>query len=181
MDESLGRIKWMSVETAMTRDVVSVKATDKVKDAWLTLMEADVSGAPVVGQAGEIVGILSITDIHRAIFQRVQKARSLRESQMQNINEEELEKEELRELTLAIRAAADSTVEMLLPRDQKLLTLSPHDSLDRAIRLMAEHSVNRLPVVKDNKVEGIVSRQDIIWLVAGRPEKEKHHEPADGT
>lgn len=171
----------MSVETAMTKNVVSVRASDKIKDAWLTLMEADVSGAPVIGSEGEIVGILSITDIHRAIFQRVRKARSLWESQMQIVNEEELDKEELRELTLAIRAAADSTVSSLMPKDQRLLILSPHDSLDRAIRLMAEHSVNRLPVVKDNKVEGIVSRQDIIWLIAGRPEKEKAHEPPGGA
>ncbi|MBU1914319.1 MAG: CBS domain-containing protein, partial [Candidatus Thermoplasmatota archaeon] len=42
-------------------------------------------------------------------------------------------------------------------------------SLYRALHLIAEHNINRLPVVHNNQVVGIVTRQDIIWQIAGRP------------
>jgi len=159
----------MSVKNVMTHDVVSIRSTQKVRDAWLVLMEADISGAPVVDDSGQLVGVLSNTDIFRAVLDRVVKARSLREAMAQISDPEAAEKEEIRELILAIRAVTDSPVTSVLPKDQKILNLSPEDSLDRAIRMLAEHNVNRLPVVKGNQVVGIITRQDIIWVVAGRP------------
>jgi len=153
----------------MTHDVVSIRSTQKVRDAWLVLMEADISGAPVVDDSGQLVGVLSNTDIFKAILDKVVKARSLREALAPISDPEASEKEEIRELILAIRAVTDSSVTSVLPKDQKILSLSPEDSLDRAIRMLAEHNVNRLPVVKGNQVVGIITRQDIIWVVAGRP------------
>lgn len=158
----------MSVNNAMTRDVISIKASSRVKDAWLIMMEADISGAPVLNDEGGLVGVLSITDIYRAILDRVDKARLLREAMAPSSDEEAAEKEELRELSLAIRAVAESSVSSVLPKDQKILSLSPEDSLDRAIHLMAENNVNRLPVVKAGQVVGIVTRQDVILVVAGK-------------
>ena len=159
----------MSVKNAMTKDVVCVKASHRVKDAWLIMMEANISGAPVIDDAGVLVGILSNTDIFRCILERLEKARSLREITSESTDPAAADKEEIRELTLAIRALAESPVTSVLPKDQKLYTLSPEDSLDRAVRMMAEHNVNRLPVVKDSRVVGIITRQDVIWIVAGRP------------
>jgi CBS domain-containing protein len=164
-------MRWMSVNNAMTRNVISVKASVSVKDAWLTLMEARISGAPVVDDGGSLVGILSVTDIFRAVMEKFQKARSLREATMSLLDDAALEKEELRELSLAIRAVSESPVQNIIPKDRKLLTLSPEDSFERAIRLMAEHGVNRLPVVKDDRVVGILTRQDVIWQIGGRPGK----------
>lgn len=161
----------MSVKNAMTRTVISLRASAKLKDAWLKMMEANISGAPVVDDSDRIIGVLSVTDIYRAITERIQKARSLRETTTQIKDPEAVDREEVRELTLAIRAVAETTVSSILPKEQKVLALSADDSLDRGIRMMAEHNVNRLPVVRDGKVEGIITRQDIIWLIAGRPGK----------
>jgi CBS domain-containing protein len=162
----------MSVKNAMTKDVISVRASSKVKDAWVILMEAGISGAPIVDEKGTPVGILSVTDIYREILERIEKARSLREATAEAPSSEETEKEELRELSLAIRAVADILVTAIVPKDQKILSLAPEDSLDRAIHLMAQHNVNRLPVVHEGQVVGIITRQDVIWIIAGRPNKE---------
>lgn len=171
MESRPDRMRWMSVNNAMTRNVISVKATGGVKDAWLALMEARISGAPVVDEGGSLVGVLSVTDIFRAIMDKMQKARSLREATSSLLESGDAEKEELRELSLAIRAVSESTVQSIIPRDRKVLTLSPGDSFERAIRLMAEHGVNRLPVVKGSQVVGILTRQDVIWQIGGRPGK----------
>lgn len=173
MEAGADRIRWMSVKNAMTKDAVSVKFSSKVKDAWLILMEADISGAPVLDDTGQLVAVVSVTDIYRAILDRYQKARSLRELTAGDADPREVEKEELRELSLAIRAVAESPLSSIIPKDQKVLSLSPDDSLERAIRLMAEHNVNRLPVVRGGTVVGIITRQDIIWVVAGRPRTER--------
>lgn len=168
MEASSDRLRWMSVKNAMTKDVISVKMSGKVKDAWLILMEADISGAPVVDDKGLLVAIVSVTDIYRAILERYQKARSLRELTAGTTDPQSAEKEEVRELSLSIRAVAESPLVSIIPKDQKLLTLSPEDSLERAIKLMAEHNVNRLPVAKDGRVVGIITRQDVICVIAGK-------------
>jgi CBS domain-containing protein len=42
-----------------------------------------------------------------------------------------------------------------------LVTVSPEDELDRAVRLMREHSVRRVPVVENGEPVGIVSLGDL--------------------
>jgi len=156
----------MSVENAMTKEVTCVKSSERVRDAWLILMEKDISGAPVLDESGALVGVLSVTDIYRAIVDRVLKAKALREATRKIEDPAEEDKEELREMSLAIRAVNELAVSALLPKEQKLFVLGPFDSVERAIRLMAENNVNRLPVVKDGRVIGIITRQDIIHIVS---------------
>jgi CBS domain-containing protein len=166
MEGSGVHIRWMSVENAMTKEVTCVKSSERVRDAWLILMEKDISGAPVLDESGALVGVLSVTDIYRAIVDRVLKAKALREATRKIEDPAEEDKEELREMSLAIRAVNELAVSALLPKEQKLFVLGPFDSVERAIRLMAENNVNRLPVVKDGRVIGIITRQDIIHIVS---------------
>jgi CBS domain-containing protein len=161
----------MSVNTLMTKDVISVKAADRVNDAWVLLMETGITEAPVLDDSGNLVGVLTTKNISRNIIERYLKARSLHQLTAQVTDPATMEKEEIRELTLAIRSVVESTVSSMLPKDQKVLSVGAEDSIERAIHTMAEHSVNMLPVMKDSHVVGIISRQDIIWLIAGRPGK----------
>ena len=174
MPDSLGQTRWMSVSNVMTKDVLCILAEEDVKDAWVILMEADVSGAPVVDSTGVLVGVLSTTDIFRAIMDRVRKARTLRESTSQEQDPATAERDAQREFSLAVRAVTDSKVSMIIPKDQKIVSLSPEDSLERALHLIAEHNVNRLPVLKGDRVVGIITRQDLIWQMAGRPPQQEH-------
>ncbi len=170
-DIVVDHIRWMSVKNAMSTEVISVHPGDRVIDAWLLMMDTAVSSMPVVDDAGAVVGVLSITDINRHIAQRVRNARSLRELTSHSTDSIAEDREEIRELGLAIRAVAESSIGSILPKDQKVHALSPDDSLERAIFMMAENNVNVLPVLKDSKVVGIVTRQDVIWVVSGRAGK----------
>lgn len=168
MQGSSDRYRFMSVQNVMTHDVFCVKAGDRVIDAWLSLMEKDISGAPVVDDEGLLVGVMSVTDIYKAVLDRVRKAKSLRAATCEAVDKEAEERELLRELTLSLRAVAESKVSSLLPMKQELLTLGSNDSLDRALNLIAEHNVNRLPVLRGGKVVGIVTRADIIAVFSGK-------------
>ena len=149
--------------------MVTVNAKAKIRSAWMNLMEMNISGAPVVDDEGVLVGIISIKDIYHSIIERFKRAKALRETMTPQIMDDvEIEKEETRELTIAMRAVMDSTVSSLLPMNQAVMHLGPLDSLDRAIKLMAEHSINRLPIVKEGKIVGIVTRQDVIMVLSGR-------------
>ncbi|WP_093803797.1 CBS domain-containing protein [Streptomyces sp. Wb2n-11] len=53
----------------------------------------------------------------------------------------------------------DTTVQEACSPD--LVTVTPDDEVDRAIRLMREHSLRRLPVVEGDTAVGIVSLGDL--------------------
>lgn len=60
---------------------------------------------------------------------------------------------------LAEQNAADITVGELCSQD--LVTVSPNDDVDKAIRLMAEKDIRRLPVVDGDDAVGILSLGDL--------------------
>src|SRR5262245_56011074 len=53
----------MNAKDIMTRDIITVSPTMKVKDLAMTLIKNQISGAPVAGKDGKIVGIVSEADI----------------------------------------------------------------------------------------------------------------------
>jgi CBS domain-containing protein len=55
------------------------------------------------------------------------------------------------------------------------ITVRPHQSLAEAARIMSERQINRLPVVKNDTLVGIVTRADLVRAFA-RPDKDVEHE-----
>src|SRR5215467_11149312 len=53
----------MIAKDIMTRDVITVSPTMTVKNLAMTLIKNQISGAPVAGKNGKIVGIVSESDI----------------------------------------------------------------------------------------------------------------------
>lgn len=50
-----------------------------------------------------------------------------------------------------------------------LVTVSPDEDLDHALKLLAQHQVRRLPVVEDDRLVGLVAQADVART--GRDEK----------
>lgn len=53
----------MNAKDIMTRDIITVSPTLKIKDLAMTLIKNQISGAPVAGKDGKILGIVSEADI----------------------------------------------------------------------------------------------------------------------
>jgi CBS domain-containing protein len=53
----------MNAKDIMTRDIITVSPTMKIKDLAMTLIKNQVSGAPVAGKDGKIIGVVSEADI----------------------------------------------------------------------------------------------------------------------
>jgi CBS domain-containing protein len=67
---------------------------------------------------------------------------------------------------IAIRVVAEGrdpqTTKVEEIASQNLVTIDPQQTLDEALRLMAQHQVRRLPVVEeDGKLVGIVAQADV--------------------
>jgi CBS-domain-containing membrane protein len=140
----------LQVRDVMTRNVVSVRARQSVLEAAELMLENRVSGLPVVDAAGALVGVVTEGDFLRRgeIGTQRQRPRWL-------------------EFLLGPgRLAAEyvhttgRTVEEVMTPDP--VTVSEDDSLETVVELMERRHVKRLPVLRDGRIVGIVSRANLM-------------------
>ena len=71
--------------------------------------------------------------------------------------------------TDVLRAVREGAIEDEVVRDvmtAEVVVISPTDSATHVARLMIEKGINRIPVVEDGKLVGIVTRGDLIRAAA---------------
>ncbi|HST18051.1 MAG TPA: CBS domain-containing protein [Gaiellaceae bacterium] len=140
----------MKVRDVMTKNVITVEPGASLKDAARLLVEHGISGLPVVAD-GVVLGVLSEADLlfkeRGPIERRGLLGRMLDGYGMDG------------ELKLEARDVGDA---MTIPP----LTIGPHRALRAAAALMLEERVNRLPVVLNGKLVGIVTRADLVRAFA---------------
>ena len=137
----------MKIERLMTRDVVHVTADTPLKDVAALLSEKHISGLPVCDADGTVAGVVSEADILRT-EQGIGPDVGGRLRWFFRRLDDELDK-------LGARTAGEA---MTAPA----LTVRPTDQTHVAARLMLLHRINRLPVVLEGKLVGIVTRADLV-------------------
>lgn len=143
----------------MTTDVIFCSPDDPVKDAARLMREHEVSGLPVV-KDGRIVGVITDNDILKLL--EVPE----RDTQLWLPSPFEVIEVPIRELigweeakhTLDTKGALKVSEVMSRPA----VTAGPDESLETVASRMVKHKINRVPVVEEGTLTGIVSRQDII-------------------
>lgn len=150
-------VRAMKVADAMSADVVTVAAETPLKDAAVLLAERRISGLPVV-EAGAVVGVVSEADIVARSTGR-RESRSLLGALFGGDRDEE--------------CVADATVKDAM--SSPAITIAPGRQVAEAARVMVEHRVNRLPVVEDSGLVGIVTRADLVRAFV-RPDVELERE-----
>jgi CBS domain-containing protein len=129
----------------MTEGVLSVTPGASLREAATVLVEHRVSGLPVIDDVGEVVGVLSETDI-------VMKASggTERSGYLVWFFDSDLTGE---------KVAAETVGQAM---SSPAVTITPDRTVHEAARIMIEERVNRLPVVRDGKLVGILTRSDIV-------------------
>lgn len=147
----------MLAKDIMTVDVVTVKANDTVEDVIKLLVEKKISGVPVINEEAEVVGIVTEGDL----IVRSQKLHIPSYIQILGgviyLDNPEDFKEELRK-AVAYKVADIMTTDPA--------TVQEDTSVEEIATIMSDEGINRLPVVKNNKLVGIVSRADIVRSLA---------------
>ena len=133
----------MKVQDIMSRPVVTVSSRTPLREVAKLLADRHFTGLPVVDD-GSVVGVISESDIVRKEHDLDEPRRRFRRR-----------RRSLVEATTAGEA-------MSLPP----ITVAPWVSAYGAAWLMAEHDVNRLPVVQRGELVGIVARADLVRAFA---------------
>jgi CBS domain-containing protein len=140
----------MRVGEVMTEDVLTIGPEAPLKDVARILVEHGVSGLPVCDIEGNVVGVISEGDI---LYKEHDPKEGHRGGPLSWIVEGS--PSGAGELKATALTAAKA---MTAPA----ITVAPYESVAEAARLMCERGVNRLPVVKDEKLIGIVTRADLV-------------------
>lgn len=156
----------MKVRDLMTTQVVTLKADETVKKAVLKFALDNISGAPVVDGRNHLLGILSENDILNMIMNyqiKLDDEKSDAEMLTYSMDSSNEPDEKLRRISEEI---SNKPVSELMTRT--VLTTSPDATVMEVLRLMIEMKINRLPVLEQGVVVGIISRGDIIFALYKR-------------
>ncbi len=142
------------VRQVMTTDVVTLRPYDSVETAARTLASSGVGGAPVVDDEGRVVGLLEDDDLI------VEEARLHVPTVISVLGGYlELPSSQHR-FEAELRKAFGATVEEVMKADAP--TCTEDDTLEEVATVMHDRGVARLPVVRDGRLVGIVSRGDLV-------------------
>jgi CBS domain-containing protein len=146
----------MNVADIMTREVVSVRADMRVGQIARVFREHQLSGLPVIDEAGELVGIITELDMVKRHARPQMPAFLPLLGAYIPLGTKEY-KESLRRIT-------GVTAEDIMTTPVN--TISPDASVEDAATVMVSNRSNPLPVVDDNgRMVGIISRTDILGVI----------------
>lgn len=140
----------MTVRDVMTTPVFSVVPSTPLKDVAHLLIDHRISGVPVVDERGAVLGVVSEADFllkegGREAGRRRWFGRIIGEGR----------EAEARQVKIGAITAGEA---MTSPA----ATIEASRPTTEAASLMVDRSVNRLPVVEDGVLVGIVSRADLV-------------------
>jgi len=150
----------MLVRNAMSKKVVSLKVHDTLETALSKLVKHDISGAPVVDEKNHVIGLVTESDIIGAIDAYNPKIHYDSDTGFAVILAVLKHKERFDAIKKEIIGSEKMLVEDFMEKD--IVTIEPEKPISEAARLMNKFKVKRLPVVKNKKLIGIISRADII-------------------
>ena len=133
----------MLVREVMNSPAVTVAPRTSVKEGLRMLDRYRVTSLPVVGSDGHLLGIVSEADLLHEVVRHDARTSMIPHDQTQQ----------------PARCVEEvmSTLSM---------TVSPDSDLSDAVELMTGTAVKSLPVVERGRVVGVISRSDIVHLLA---------------
>lgn len=136
----------MLVRDVMTTQVVTVRPDARVKEAIQLLDDHQITAMPVVDADGHLVGVVSEADV-------------LRDALMPDRRTHE------------IPVAIESRAKVLTVNDVMThlpMSVTADADLSIAASVLVDTSIKSLPVVDGDRVVGMVSRRDVIAVLAKR-------------
>jgi CBS domain-containing protein len=144
----------MRAHQIMTRHVITVGADTSVADAILTMLQHRVSGLPVVDSQGKLIGIISQGDFVRRAEIGTERKRGPWLSYLAGSDKIAAD---------FVHAHGRKVGEIMTPDP---VTITEDIPLDRIVQIMESSGVKRLPVLRGDRLVGIVTRSDFLAPVA---------------
>jgi CBS domain-containing protein len=145
----------MNASDIMTRQVVTTLADAPIATAVRLMLQNRISGLPVVDAAGKLVGIVSEGDFLR---------RAETGTEMRRARWLEFVLGPGRGASEYVRTHARKVEEVMTP---DVASVTEETPLGEVVQLMEQRRIKRVPVVRDGKLVGIVSRANLLRALAG--------------
>lgn len=162
-------------ENLMQVDVVSVRPDLDLGELARTMVDTGVSGFPVVDDDGEVLGVVSRSDLVHARAHDEDPAEvlgSLHEKlgphpRYQDLVDDSLDGATLEQLQEA--AIAGLTVGDVM--NPNVYSVEAHEEVREVAEAMVRHGVKRLLVTRRGRLAGVISAMDLVAHLAGRPRR----------
>jgi CBS domain-containing protein len=148
------RVAGVRIEEVMTRDVVTVTPATSIQSAAKMMADHGISGLPVVDADRRLVGIISEGDL---ILRQRSRSPSKRPWWRRFFDDAE-------GLAREYRKVAGTTVAEVMTRP--VVSINPVFGVETAASILHARGFRRLPVVRDGKLVGIISRGDLVRALA---------------
>lgn len=149
----------MKIRDIMNKNVITCRPEDTIGSLAGIFKENHISGVPVV-EKGKVVGIASETDLLKLFRMPEISNELLLPSPLEIIEIPIRNIIRLEEVKKALEDMKLKPVSSIMKK--AVQTVSPEDDLEIASNKMVGHKVNRLPVIENGKLVGIITRSDII-------------------
>lgn len=154
----------MIVQDAMTKEPVTCQANDAISGVAGIMRNRKIGGIPVLD--GEVlVGIVTETDIIRLLMTKGPSDDLWLPSPLEIIELPVREFFNWERTKTALTDIRNKKISEIMSRP--VITISPDDDVETAAGKMLEKKIDRLCVVKNDKLVGIITREDIVWSLAG--------------
>lgn len=151
----------MLVREIMSSPAITVTATTSIQEVARLMREHQISGVPVVDDAGALLGIITEMDLiaRNAPLRQPYYLTFLSSMIPLNPREYRQYKEQ------ALQALATNAGELMGSDDLAAATVTPGTDVDEVMRRMLDPKLTLLPVVEDGRVIGVVTRTDIVRMI----------------
>jgi CBS domain-containing protein len=159
----------MKAGDVMTRKVVSIKPNASIAEMVRLMLDNRISGLPVIDDRGDLVGIITEGDCLRRAETGTERKRP-----------------RWLEFLIGPGRLADEYIHTHSRKVAEVMTQSPititeDTPLDEVVHLMEVRRIKRLPVVRNRKVVGIVSRADLLHALASAAKSIPTGTPTDAA
>lgn len=149
----------MKVKDVMTKEVVKISQKSSLREAAKILRENEISGAPVV-EDGELIGMISEKDILKTFKEEEFDHQLWLPSPFELVEIPIRQILETRRYKKLLNQTGEKDVISVMTKN--VSSIKPTDEIQKAAKIMTKKDINRLPVIEEGEIVGIVAREDII-------------------
>jgi len=147
------------IKEIMTKEVITAVPTDSIKEVVERLSENKISGLPVIDENSNLIGMISEKDILAAL-KKESRTLSLVFPSSHALGMTFEESSDYKAIKESMKQVQNIKIEKIM--NKKVVTAEPNNSIAEVSNIMVTNNVNRIPVIKKDKLIGIVTRGDII-------------------
>ena len=156
------KIGEFTVKDVMQRDVLAVDADWPLDKLAGFLTDNSISGAPVTDAEGELVGVVSLTDLvrHESMTDKDTDTNNTHDVYLYEL-ERHMSNEELR----VFHAQYESPIQVREIMTPMIFKVNEDDSVKEVAETMLKGRIHRVFVTRKGKLRGIVTALDMLQVI----------------